>query len=316
MKILFVLLISVFILFAQGEKKPVGKFVSSGGVVDMVYDGKMLYSATSAGVVDIFDYKTKKNVKKIQLDKIKDFLGDKVESKVFSVDVLNQKILILSQDDDGFRRVHVYQNGKLTPVITAAKKLTISKAKFLDENTILLGLLSNELVSYNISGAKFNWITQISGAKFSDFALNETKSEVVIADESGSMKIHSTKNGKLLKNLSSGNLDNVFQVDYKSGVIATGGQDRKMIVYNQKTNSSYYVKTNFLVYGVGLSPSGAFVCYASDESNNVSVLNTATKANLGSFGGIKMTLSKIIFINEKEFLVASDDKIINQYSLK
>ncbi|MEK6659738.1 MAG: hypothetical protein AABY36_08675 [Campylobacterota bacterium] len=157
---------------------------------------------------------------------------------------------------------------------------------------------------------------QVSGARFSDFALNESKSEVVIADESGNLKIHNTKDGKLIKLLAGENLDNVFQVDYKNGIIATAGQDRKVVIYTQKGGSTYHIKSNFLIYSVGLSPSGKVVGYSSDEHNNVSVVDTVTKANIGKFGGNNMTLTKIVFVNESEFLIASDNKIINLYSVK
>jgi WD40 repeat protein len=99
-------------------------------------------------------------------------------------------------------------------------------------------------------------------------------------------------------------------------VIATAGQDRKVVVYIPKAGSAYQIKSDFLVYSVGLSPSGATVGYASDEHNNVTVLNTATKSKIAIFGKNRMTLSKIVFINENELLVASDDKIINLYSVK
>jgi preprotein translocase subunit SecA len=61
--------------------------------------------------------------------------------------------------------------------------MTISKAKFINKDTILLAMLSNEIVSFDIKTKKENWRMQASGAKFSDFALSEDKSEVVIADE-------------------------------------------------------------------------------------------------------------------------------------
>jgi hypothetical protein len=312
--ILFTFLTSL--LFCANIKEPVARFVSSGSVVDIIYEDKKIYSATDAGCVDIFDYKTKKLIKKIQLPKINDFLGEKVDSKVYSVDKIGDKLLILSQAEQGFRRVHIYQNDKIELLFDSSKELTVAKAKFLDENTILLALLSDEIVSYDIKNRRNNWIVQVSGAKFSDFVLNESKNEVVIADESGNLKIHNTKNGKLIKTLSDENLDNVFQVDYKKGVIATAGQDRRMVIYVPTANSSYYIKSGFLVYSVGLSPSGKIVGYSSDELNNVSLLDSSTKSILGKFGGNKMTITKIVFINENDFLVSSDDKIINLYSVK
>lgn len=316
MKLLLSITLLCASLFAAPLKQPVGSFEGSGSVVDIVYKNGKIYSATAASSVDIFDFETKKLLQKIEVPKIIDFAGDLVHSKVYSVDVIEDKILILSQDKDGFRRIHIHKNDKTELLFDTNEALAVAKAKFLNKDTILLGLLSNELISYDINKKTYNWSLQVSGAKFSDFVLNEQKSEVVVADESGDLKIHDTKNGKRLRLLADQNLDNVFQVDYKKGVIATAGQDRRTVIYVPKVNSAYFVESGFLIYSVGLSPSGKTAAFASDELNNVTVFDTITKATLGKFGGNKMTLTKIIFIDEDRFLVGSDDKTINLYSIK
>jgi WD40 repeat protein len=295
---------------------PTKHYVSSGPVTDMVVIDSKLYSATSASCVDVFDINTQKIINRIEVTKIKDFMGDEVDSKVYSVDVLDEQVLLLSQAKSGFRRVHIYKDKKLELIIPYTKNLTISKAKFLDKDTILLGMLSNELISYNLKTKSYNWIIQVSGAKFSDFVLDEKKDVVIVADESGNLKIHNTKDGKLIKLLKGQNLDNVFQVDYKNGIIATAGQDRRVVIYAYKFDSVYYKSSDFLIYSVGLSPSGKLVAYSSDENNNITVFNTITKSKIGKYGGNEMTLSKILFLNENEFLASSDNKTINFYSVK
>lgn len=312
-----ILLCMLFISTLFGEiKMPIKHYISSGPVTDMVLADSKLYSATNASCIDIFDLKSAEIINQIKVDKIEDFMGDKVDSKIYSVDIISDKVLILSQANQGFRRVHIHQNNKSEVIISDKKKLTIAKSKFLDKENILLGMLSNELVSYNIKTKTNNWAVQVSGAKFSDFVLNEDKSQAVVADESGNLKILNTKNGKLIKTLEGQNLDNVFKVDYKNGIIATAGQDRRVVIYNNKSGSAYYKSSHFLIYSVGLSPSGKIVAFSSDENNNITLFNTATKSTLGKFGGNKMTLTKILFLNENEFLVASDDKTVNLYKIK
>jgi len=313
---LFTILILITSLYGANIQKPIAQYISSGAVIDIVYKDDRLYSATDASCVDIFDTKTKKIIQKIKVSQVKDFMGDFIDSKVYSVDIIKNKILILSQAQKGARRVHIYENNKLELYIPYTDGLFIAKAKFIDENTIILGLLSNEIISYDLKNKKINYRVSVSQSKFSNFVLNEDKSEVIVADESGDLKIHSTKDASLLKELSGQNLDNVFQVDAKNGIIATAGQDRRVVIYAPKFNSAYYEHAKFLIYSVGLSPSGKIVGYASDEDNNVALFNTITKAKLGIFGGNKMTLSNILFINEKEFFVASDDKTINLYKIK
>ena len=316
MKKIVTILILITSIYAANIQKPVAKFISSGAVTDIVYRDAKLYSATDASCVDIFDVKTKKIIQKIKVSQIKDFMGDVIDSKVYSVDIIKNKILILSQAQKGARRLHIFENDKLELFIPYTEGLFIAKAKFIDENTVLLGLLSNEIISYDLKSKKTNYRISVSQSKFSSFILNEDKSEVIIADESGDLKIHNTKDASLIKELSGQNLDNVFQVDTKNGIIATAGQDRRVVIYALKFNSSYYEHAKFLVYSVGLSPSGKIVGYASDEDNNVALFNTITKAKLGVYGGNKMTLTNILFINEKEFFAASDDKTINLYKIK
>ena len=314
-KILFLIVI-VSSLYSAQIHSPIEKFISSGAVTDIIYQDQKLYSATDASCVDIFDTKTQKIIKQIKVSQITDFMGDVIDSKVYSVDKIDDKILILSQAKKGARRVHIYQNNVTKLVLPYTQKLFIAKAKFLDKNTIILGLLSNEIISYDIDKQKQNYRIQVSQSKFSNFVLNEDKTEIIIADESGDLKIHTTKNGTFIKEFTGQNLDNVFQVDTKNGVIITAGQDRRAVVYNTHYNSSYYKHAKFLIYSVGLSPSGKIAGFASDENNNVTVFNTSTKSKLGMFGENKMTLVNILFINENEFFVASDDKTINLYKIK
>ena len=316
MKLLISIILLSVSIFATTIQKPNASYIASGSVIDLLTTDNKLYVATSASCVDIFDIKTKKIVDKIVVSKITNFLGDIIDAKVYSVDVIDGKILVLSLGKSGARRVHIYKDKKLNLVLPSSKNMYIAKAKFLDEDNILLGLLSNDIVSYNIKTQKENWSVQASQSKFSDFALNETKTKVVVADESGDLHILDTKNGKNIKTLSGENLDNVFKVDWKNGTIATAGQDRRVVVYDTRFNSAYYKTSSFMIYAAGVSPKGKIVGYASDENNNVTLFKANTKTTIGTFGGNNMTLTNIVFKNEKEFFVGCDDKIINYYKIK
>jgi len=311
MKLLLTLCFLMLSLFAQ---EPIKKYKAHGAVVDMLINNNKLYLSTDAGTVDIFDIKTAKNIKTIKVEKIKDFVGDEVDSKVYSVDVLGTSTLVLSQTSGGFRRVDIHVDGKRERVIDAKDHLAIAKAKFLNKETIIIADLSNEISSFNIKTKQKNWSFQASGAKFSNFVLDEKREQIVIADESGDLKIHATKDGKFIKKLAGKNLDNVFQVDFKNGVIATAGQDRRVVIY--EPYSAYYKTAPFLIYSVGLSPSGKRVGYSSDENNNVTVFDTKTKQDLATLNGNRMTLTNIIFMNENEIFISSDDSTVNYYKIK
>lgn len=313
-KLLSVLLL-VSSLSATKINEPTKSMQTSGFVVDLVAHGGKLYCATDASSVDIFDIKSKELIDKIKVDQITDFMGDVIDSKIYSVDVMDDMIMILSQAEKGFRRVHIFKDKKLELIIPYTDGLFIAKAKFLDRDTILLALLGNDIISYDLKSKKQNYSIQVSQSKFSDFVLIDENSKVVVADESGNLKIHNTKDGSFAKMLGGQNLDNVFQVDSKKGIIATAGQDRKTVVYNLKSGSNFYKMADFLIYSVAISPSAKLVAYSNDEQNNVEIFRVSTHSAIGHYGGNKGTISKILFINESELFIASDSTTLNYYKI-
>lgn len=316
MKFLWMVFFTALCAYGTNLRTPESQYVASGVVTDMVVKDATLYVSTDASLVETFDLRSAKTTKRIKIEKIKDFMGDTIDAKIFSLDVIDEKILILSQAKQGYRRVYLYENDKLTRLIDESKSLSIAKAKFLDKNTILLALLSDEIISYDIAKNRQNYRVSASASKFSDFVLSEDKSRVALTDESGEVQLINTKDGARIKTFRGQNLDNVFKLDYKNGIIATAGQDRRAVIYDEESNAAYYKTSSFFIYCVGLSPSGELAAYSSDANNDVTVFNTKTKSDLAVFTGNKITLNKILFLNENEFLVSSDDNAINRYKIK
>jgi len=309
----FILLIA-FITISNAIE-PSFIYKGSGGVTDLVYQNSKLYSATAEGKIDIYDTTSQKLIQTIEVPKIKDFIGDKVASKIYSVDIIDNKIMMASQGQMGYRRVHIFQDDKLKELISIKQSYTISKAKFVNKDRLLISLLSNELILYDIPNSKALYRKQISASKFSNFVLNEDKSRVIIVDESGDLKLIDVKNGKIIKEFKGQNVDNVFQLDYKEGIIITAGQDRRCAIYSDNDKVAYYKEGTFLIYSAGLSPSGKIGAFASDENNNITLFDTTSKANLYKLGHHKATISNILFINEKELFTANDSDEINYWKL-
>lgn len=310
------LIVTLVVSFLQSDVLiPTQALKAHGGVTDMVIKNDMLYVATAASKVDIFDIKTKKLLNEITLPQIKDFMGDIIDSKVYSVDVIKDKILIVSQGEQGGRNIDIFQNGKLTNILPDKRRFFVAKAKFIDENRVLFALLSNQLYLYDIATKKEFYVKQITQSKFSDFVLDEKKQTLLSTDESGDIQVISALDGSIKRTLGGQNLDNVFQLDWKNDTIITAGQDRRSITYNTMNSKPFVRKSGFLVYSCGLSPSGKIAAYSSDEENNVTVFNTQTNSNLYKLTKNKMNITKILFLNEKEVFVASDDKIVNFYVL-
>ncbi|KAB7887995.1 WD40 repeat domain-containing protein [Poseidonibacter ostreae] len=307
----------VLFLFTLNAKdiNPSYTYLASGGITDLVIKNGKLYVATKASKVDIFDINTKEKISSITLPKIKDFMGDEINSKIYSVDVFEDSILILSQGSKGGRAIHLYKNSKLTEIISAKKRMFIARAKFINKSKIVFSLLSNELYLYDLENKKQLLETQISQSKFSNFVLSEDKKRIVIADESGILQMLDTDTLKILEVFKKQNLDNVFQVDLKNDIILTAGQDRRAAVFSIKEKTAYHKDATFLIYSAGLSPSGEIAGIASTENNEVKVFNTKTQRDLSMLKGNNTTLTNIVFINEKEVFVTSDDERINYYKI-
>ncbi len=149
LKTLFFCLI-LFLNLNAKDLEPNFSLIASGAVTDLVLKEEKLYVATTASSLDIFDINTKEKIDSIKTSKIKDFTGDIIDSKIYSVDILKENVLILSQGENGGRNLFIYNSGKLLPLIEDKEKLYISYAKFLDENHIVYALLSNQIFIYNI----------------------------------------------------------------------------------------------------------------------------------------------------------------------
>ncbi|MDY3199881.1 MAG: WD40 repeat domain-containing protein [Arcobacter sp.] len=314
LKSFFTIIILLLNLNAK-ELEPNSFLSTSGGVTDLIIDKNRLFAATTASSVDIFDITTKEKIDSINLPKIKDFIGDTIDSKIYSVDVFDDKILILSQGENGGRNISLYKDGKLTHIIEDKQRLFIARAKFLDENHIIYALLSNQIYLYDIKNKTITKEIQISQSKFSNFKLSRDKTKVVVCDESGVLTMLDSNTFNIIKTFKNQNLDNVFQVDFKNKIILTAGQDRRSAVFSEDGKMSYYKEFSFLIYSAGLSPSGNLAAVASDEENNVTIFNTNTKEELFLLTKNRNTLTNILFLNENEIFVSSDDNKINYYKI-
>ncbi len=315
-KKLLIIICLLFVSLQANSLLPTKKIQASAGITDMIVSKNKLIVATTDGKVDMIDTKTAKILQTIKLDKIKDFVGELINPKIYSVDSINDKILIVAQVSKGYSEIYEYIAGKLSKIVSKEKKMFILRAKYINNNKILFATIGNEMYSYDTTTKKRLWKNHISYSKFSYFQMSADKTTVAISDESGDIKIHNIKDGRLLEKFTKNNLDNVFQIDYKNDMIITAGQDMKTFVIDTTTKDSYKIKANFLVYSCALNNSATTGAYSKYQNNDVSVFDTQTKNEIAILTGNKMNISKILFLNNKEIFVASDDKQLNYYKLK
>lgn len=317
MKKLFILILSVTCLLASSVVTPVQQIKVNGVAKDMVLRDNTLIVATDNGAVQVYDYEAKVFSKIITLPKVKDFIGDLVPARIFSVDKLASRYVLLSDSGKGgYANLWLHENNESTQVLMHTDKIAAIKARFVNKEHVLLGLLSNEAVLFDIKNKKELFRVQLSESKFSDFALNEDKTQAVFACESGVLNVIDTKTGKILKELKSVNVDNVYKVDFKQGIVSGAGQDRRGALYDVSMGSGTYVQGSFLIYATGLSPSSKRVAFAMDEKNNISIYNRSSKSLIAKLQGQKSTLNTIIFKDENILFSSSDDATVMMWKLK
>jgi len=319
-KIIFLVLIATSV-FAIDTLKPAIVYNVNGAVMDSVYKNNKIYASTNNGVVDIIDFKENKIIQEIQIPKIKDFMGDMIDNHVTSVDALDDMVLIVAQAEHGKNEIFIYKND-LQKVISADKKFSINKARFVSKDIFIFVTLDSELYTYDLKQNKIlskldvrNEDSEFS-SKFSDFCFNDDKTKIALADESGIIKIVDLKQNKIVNILKDGNLDNVFKLQWRKDIIITGGKDKKSIIYNLSKNSKKIINSDFFVYAVSLSPNLQLAAYSIDAQSNVVVLKTSTLQKLYKLTGTNMTITSIVFLSDNEVIIASDSNKINYYKLK
>jgi len=295
---------------------PVQEINMNGTTKDMVLSDKELLIGTDNGVLQVYDYEKKVFSHTITLPPVKDFVGEMIPPRVFSVDRMKDRYLLLSDSGKGgYANLWIHENNVTTQLLSHTDKIAAIKARFINEDQILLGLLSNEAVLFDSKSKKEVFRVQLSESKFSDFALNEKRSQAVFACESGVLNVIDTHTGKVLNELKSVNVDNVYKVDFKQGIISGAGQDRRGALYDVVMGTGVYIEGSFLIYATGLSPSAKKVAFAMDEKNYISIYNRSSKVKIAELQGQKSTLNTILFKDEETLFSSSDDNTVLMWKL-
>ncbi|MBL0686705.1 MAG: WD40 repeat domain-containing protein [Sulfurospirillum sp.] len=315
------LLISVFLLIVTIQAntiKPYYSIEASGNVIDIVIVDDMLAVSTDRGTIEAYSITSKEQIMLNQFPMIKDFMGDDIYPKVFSTDYLKltKEYLAVVQGVSGSRELFIIKDNKKTRLISEKEKLFISKAKFVDDNHIMVALLSNEYILFDIKKRKKIYSKHISYSHFSDFMLSVDKKTLVGSSESGEITVLNVKDGTIIKTLKGANVDNVYKVDIKNSKVLAAGQDRRGTVYDLGTGSYSRFDSNFLIYAGALSPSARLAAFAFTEDNDIVIFDILLNKRLYTLKGQKSTLNSIVFIDEENLVSGSDDKFIMMWKLK
>jgi len=314
--VLFISLLSLTGIQAI-ELSPTSIFKISGVVSDFVVVDNQLYAATESGAIDVFDLSTGDLNYQVSLPLIKDFMGDEVRPRVHSVDAYQGKVLIVSQGEAGYSNLYIYSDKNLIQVLDAEKdRMLIMKGRFLSFNKILLALLSNEYILYDLESGSEKYRKQISTYAFSDFSIDKANERFITADESGTIYMVDAAGGKILKEFSGANVDKVFGVGYRNGSIISGGQDRRIVVYDVASGDYFIIQKDYLVYSVALNNDGTLGAYANSESHNIVILNMDSRQEILSLKGHDRPVIKIIFNGKSQVLSTGTENEIYIWQLE
>ncbi len=311
---LAVLLCLCVILYAE-EIRPTFQLHTTSVVTDFVIDGTRLYAATDAGVVDIFDLNSKQIIEQILLEPIRTSRGEMAPARIHSVDRHNGKTLIVSDSNGSvFRSVWIYEAGSLRHVIGSEQQLLIKKARFINDEQLLLGTFASEIVLYDYAERSTRYKRHLSHSTLGDMMLDKEHRKMVMADESGTVRIIDVASGAVERVLDSENVDNIYRVAYRNGVVVTAGQDRRLGVY-VPNEEAYHIQSDFLIYCAALSPSGNTAVYSSGTESDLQLFNIQTKVMGSRLVGHRALINTLLFLNEHELFSAGDERYIFYWQL-
>ncbi len=288
---------------------PITTIEASGLVSDFVEDTGYLYVATDAGVVDIIDLSSQKIVKQINIEPIKISTGEYVPARIHSVDRYQGKTLLVTSGISAYRNVWIDDGKDLKKIIDEKKRMMPKSAFFTTEGKIVFGTFGSDISLYDNEENYKLYDTHISESTMGGMVLSQDKKKMVISDESGTVRLIDIKSSKVEKVYSSEHVDNIYRVAYSNGIILTAGQDRRVGIYSEN-KKPYHIKSDFLVYCVGLSPSGTTGVYSSGLDHNLQLFSTKDGKKTDRLIGHFATPNKIMFINENSLISTGDENRI------
>ena len=288
---------------------PITTIEASGIVSDFVEDAGYLYVATDAGVVDIIDLSSQKIVKHINIEPIKISTGEYVPARIHSVDRFQGKTLLVTSGISAYRNVWIDDGKDLKKIIDEKKRMMPKSAFFTTEGKIVFGTFGSDISLYDNKENYKLYDRHISESTMGGMVLSQDKKKMVISDESGTVRLMDIKSSKVEKVFSSEHVDNIYRVAYSNGIILTAGQDRRVGIYSEH-KKAYHIKSDFLVYSVGLSPSGATGIYSSGTEHHLQLFNTENGQKKDILIGHFATPNKIMFINESSLISSGDENRI------
>ncbi len=305
MKFYFIFLfLGVYALFAK-ELTPYKSIKVGDATTDFVREENRLIVSTRESSVMVYDLSSGKILEKITIPTQQNILGDTVGIIVTSVDTLEGKIIFSTRNLDSWGDIYVYEQKKLTKLLDASQKIAPKEIKFVNANQIIIGTMENEILLFDITKRAILYKNHLSEASFSDFALSEDKKVLYSADEAPTLYKIETQSGKVIERYEEANKRDIFALDYKSGMLATGGKDKRLVLY-KSPKSFTMTNADFFISSVALSPDATQVAFSKNEDDDIAVVETEKLKELYLLKKHTTKIVKIDFISNSELLTADE----------
>ena len=305
MKILFLLLFLSCHAMA-GVITPSILVETTAPVLDFVIRQNTIWAGTANGQLLQLSLQGKR-ISSISLPLLKNHWGEQAPQRVMSVDVSHDGKTIVMAAEDGC--LYVVRDGKAIKTAYATPSV-IKKIVLLSESRVMIALLCNEMILFDLNQNKVIQTLSAGTSPLSDMAASSDRKHAFVAGEAGIVSMIDTTNLTMVRQIKGGNVDNIYKIDVQNGFVMTAGQDRRAIIYTMAGKIAQRFDGSFLIYSVALSPSANRAVAALDELNSLSVFDVKTGQLIATAEGHQATLNRIVFIDEKRFVSCADENKI------
>ena len=304
------------VVFGAEISQPSRVINANANVISSNLIDEILYLGTDAGEVEIYDIKNDIFLPKISLPKKKSYFNDEATAKVFSIDRINDTLIVLAELGYDERRLFLYKfDGKnfiqTNSFITPNK--SAKKAFFINENEAVVSDFGNEIYIIDLQSLKLKFKHKFSIALYVDFEINKNRDKIAIGAESGVVYEYNLKT-KQLEKTHNFFKDNMYDIDYVGGAIAVGSLSKQVGVYDGADIK--YFNADFIVYALGLSPDKSKIAFMNGEQSDIVIYDIKSKKLLHTIKTNQEILSEIYLSNDGRLISIAYQKEVKFWSLK